>query len=102
MFAWIDWICLKSLSKHSIGMGLSTAVNRLKDSEAKSKVIILLTDGKEYISPDFVSKSSGYDTSIHEELKSDCVFDYMENRYTDGCTEGCTEGSTEGSTEVSN
>ncbi|WP_442587384.1 vWA domain-containing protein [Pedobacter sp. AW31-3R] len=29
----------------SIGMGLATAVNRLKDSEAKSKVIILLTDG---------------------------------------------------------
>ncbi|WP_298397294.1 VWA domain-containing protein [Flavobacterium sp.] len=28
-----------------IGMGLSTAVNRLKDSKAKSKVIILLTDG---------------------------------------------------------
>ena len=29
----------------AIGMGLSTAVNRLKDSKAKSKVIILLTDG---------------------------------------------------------
>ena len=29
----------------AIGMGLATAVNRLKDSEAKSKVIILLTDG---------------------------------------------------------
>jgi Ca-activated chloride channel family protein len=29
----------------AIGMGLSTAVNRLKDSQAKSKVIILLTDG---------------------------------------------------------
>ncbi|MCI5055875.1 MAG: VWA domain-containing protein [Flavobacteriales bacterium] len=29
----------------AIGMGLSTAVNRLKDSDAKSKVIILLTDG---------------------------------------------------------
>jgi len=28
-----------------IGMGLTTAVNRLKDSQAKSKVIILLTDG---------------------------------------------------------
>ena len=28
-----------------IGMGLATAVNRLKDSQAKSKVIILLTDG---------------------------------------------------------
>lgn len=29
----------------AIGMGLATAVNRLKDSQAKSKVIILLTDG---------------------------------------------------------
>ncbi|MFN3756197.1 MAG: vWA domain-containing protein [Flavobacterium sp.] len=29
----------------AIGMGLSTAVNRLKDSKAKSKIIILLTDG---------------------------------------------------------
>jgi Ca-activated chloride channel family protein len=29
----------------AIGDGLATAVNRLKDSEAKSKVIILLTDG---------------------------------------------------------
>lgn len=30
----------------AIGMGLATAVNRLKDSKAKSKVIILLTDGE--------------------------------------------------------
>lgn len=29
----------------AIGMGLATAVNRIKDSEAISKVIILLTDG---------------------------------------------------------
>ncbi len=29
----------------AIGMGLATAVNRLRDSSAKSKVIILLTDG---------------------------------------------------------
>lgn len=28
-----------------IGMGLATAVNRLKDSKAKSKVVILMTDG---------------------------------------------------------
>ena len=28
-----------------IGMGLTTAINRLKESKAKSKVIILLTDG---------------------------------------------------------
>ena len=29
----------------AIGMGLATAVNRLKDSEVESKVVILLTDG---------------------------------------------------------
>ena len=29
----------------AIGMGLATSVNRMKDSNAKSKVIILLTDG---------------------------------------------------------
>lgn len=30
----------------AIGMGIATAVNRLKESQAKSKVIILLTDGQ--------------------------------------------------------
>jgi len=30
----------------AIGEGLGTAINRLKDSEAKSKIIILLTDGE--------------------------------------------------------
>ncbi len=30
----------------AIGMGLVTAVNRLRDSDAKSKVIVLLTDGR--------------------------------------------------------
>lgn len=38
----------------AIGMGLSTALNRLKDSKAKSKIIILLTDGENnsgYIDP---------------------------------------------------
>lgn len=29
----------------AIGMGLASAINRLKDSEAKSKIVILLTDG---------------------------------------------------------
>ncbi|HHM21686.1 MAG TPA: VWA domain-containing protein [Bacteroidetes bacterium] len=29
----------------AIGMGLATAVNRIKDSQSKSKVVILLTDG---------------------------------------------------------
>lgn len=38
----------------AIGMGLATAVNRLKESDAKSKVVILLTDGDNnagYIKP---------------------------------------------------
>ncbi|MEM1326692.1 MAG: VWA domain-containing protein [Bacteroidota bacterium] len=38
----------------AIGMGLSTAINRLKESDAKSKVVILLTDGDNnagYIKP---------------------------------------------------
>ncbi|AOW08629.1 vWA domain-containing protein [Flavobacterium gilvum] len=41
-----------------IGMGLATAVNRLKDSKAKSKVIILMTDGVNnagFIEPDTAS-----------------------------------------------
>jgi len=29
----------------AIGMGLATAINRLKDSKAKSRIVILLTDG---------------------------------------------------------
>jgi Ca-activated chloride channel family protein len=30
----------------AIGMGLATAVNHLKDSQAKSKVVVLMTDGE--------------------------------------------------------
>lgn len=30
----------------AIGMGIATSINRLKDSEAKSKIIIVLTDGQ--------------------------------------------------------
>jgi len=44
----------------AIGMGLATSVNRLKDSRAKSKVIILLTDG--------VNNSGAIDTKIASEL----------------------------------
>ncbi len=38
----------------AIGMGLATALNRLKDSQARSKIVILLTDGENnagYINP---------------------------------------------------
>lgn len=51
----VDYNVLKSLIKPlksgmiedgtAIGLGLATSINRLKDSKAKSKVIILLTDG---------------------------------------------------------
>ena len=34
-----------SLTNAAVGMGIANAVTRLKDSKAKSKVIILLTDG---------------------------------------------------------
>ncbi len=43
----------------AIGMGLATSVNRLKDSKAKSKVIILLTDGSNnagFIDPKIASE----------------------------------------------
>lgn len=43
----------------AIGMGLSTAVNRLKDSKAQSKVIILMTDGENnagFIDPKIASE----------------------------------------------
>ncbi|MEM0517499.1 MULTISPECIES: vWA domain-containing protein [Aequorivita] len=58
---------LKSMSYNTtieggtaIGSGLATAVNRLKDSRAKSKVIILLTDG--------VNNSGFIDPRIASEL----------------------------------
>lgn len=44
----------------AIGMGLATSVNRLKESEAKSQVIILLTDG--------VNNSGFIDPKIASEL----------------------------------
>jgi Ca-activated chloride channel family protein len=44
----------------AIGMGLGTSVNRLKDSRAKSKIIILLTDG--------VNNSGVIDPRIASEL----------------------------------
>lgn len=44
----------------AIGTGLATAVNRIKDSKAKSKVIILLTDG--------VNNSGFIDPKIASEL----------------------------------
>ena len=56
----------------AIGMGLATAVNRLKDSKAKSKVIILLTDG--------VNNSGFIDPKIASEL----ALEYDIKTYTIG------------------
>ena len=56
----------------AIGMGLATAVNRLKDSRAKSKVIILLTDG--------VNNSVFIDPKIASEL----ALEYKIKTYTIG------------------
>jgi Ca-activated chloride channel family protein len=56
----------------AIGMGLATAVNRIKDSKAKSKVIILLTDG--------VNNSGFIDPNTASEL----AVDYGIKTYTIG------------------
>ncbi len=47
----------------AIGLGLATSINRLKDSDAKSKVIILLTDG--------VNNSGFIDPKIATELAAE-------------------------------
>ena len=56
----------------AIGMGLATSVNRLKDSKAKSKVIILLTDGV---------NNSGF---IDPKMASDLAVEYSIKTYTIG------------------
>ena len=55
-----------------IGMGLSTAINRLKDSKAKSKVVILMTDGV---------NNAGF---IEPETASDIAKEYGIKVYTIG------------------
>ncbi|HTO35992.1 MAG TPA: VWA domain-containing protein [Flavobacterium sp.] len=66
-----------------IGMGLATAVNRLKDSEAKSKVIILLTDGV---------NNAGF---IEPETAADIAREYSIKVYTIGIgTNGMAESPT--------
>ncbi len=53
----------------AIGMGLATAVNRLKDSESESKVVILLTDGVNntgYIDPETAAEiAREYDVKVY-------------------------------------
>ncbi|MEM9549464.1 MAG: VWA domain-containing protein, partial [Bacteroidota bacterium] len=53
----------------AIGMGLATAINRLKDSESKSKIVILLTDGVNntgYIDPETASQiAEEYEVKVY-------------------------------------
>lgn len=51
----------------AIGMGLATAVNRLKNSDAKSKVIILLTDGVN--NTGFIDPLTATDLAIQENIR---------------------------------
>lgn len=63
-----------------IGMGLTTAINRLKESKAKSKIIILLTDGV---------NNSGF---IEPETASEIAKEYGIKVYTIGIgTNGMAE-----------
>ena len=52
----------------AIGMGLATSVNRLKESKAKSKVIILLTDGGN--NSGFIDPSTAADLAANFEIKT--------------------------------
>ena len=52
----------------AIGMGLATSVNRLKESKAKSKVIILLTDGVN--NSGFIDPSTAADLAANFEVKT--------------------------------
>jgi len=52
----------------AIGMGLATAVNRLKDSKAKSKVVILLTDGVN--NSGFIDPNTAADLASSYEIKT--------------------------------
>ena len=52
----------------AIGMGLATSVNRLKESSAKSKVIILLTDGVN--NSGFIDPSTAADLALSYGIKT--------------------------------
>lgn len=52
----------------TIGMGLATAVNRLKDSKSKSKVIILLTDGVN--NSGFIEPKTAADLAVEYKIKT--------------------------------
>ena len=52
----------------AIGMGLATSVNRLKESQAKSKVIILLTDGVN--NSGFIEPLTAADLAVEYDIKT--------------------------------
>jgi Ca-activated chloride channel family protein len=52
----------------AIGMGLATSVNRLKESRAKSKVIILLTDGVN--NSGFIEPQTAADLAVEFDIKT--------------------------------
>ena len=52
----------------AIGMGLATSVNRLKESKAKSKVIILLTDGVN--NSGFIEPLTATDLALEYDIKT--------------------------------
>jgi len=52
----------------AIGMGLATSVNRLKDSEALSKVIILLTDGVN--NAGFIEPATAAELAVEYDIKT--------------------------------
>ncbi|MEX0288168.1 MAG: VWA domain-containing protein [Flavobacteriaceae bacterium] len=52
----------------AIGMGLATSVNRLKESKAKSKVIILLTDGVN--NSGFIEPQTAADLAVEFDIKT--------------------------------
>jgi len=52
----------------AIGMGLATSVNRLKDSEALSKVIILLTDGVN--NAGFIEPATAAELAVEYQIKT--------------------------------
>ncbi len=51
----------------AIGMGLGTAVNRLKESQAKSKVIILMTDGVN--NSGYIDPITAVDLAVNEGIR---------------------------------
>ena len=57
----------------AIGVGLATAVNHLKNSKAKSKVVILITDGVESVNPSgdlmYVSPRQAADIAAEKGIK---------------------------------